>query len=113
MAPYTAAQIAEGIRIFNQDATKKPLRTIWNEMESFLESVNGIYVLVSAHTDLFGCSSANRSRQMLFPTKSQLNLEKVVASGADRKELKNAYALEFPTDPKKLEIELGSWARRA
>jgi hypothetical protein len=103
---YAATTVEEGHRILNQDAMAKPLRTIWNEFELFLARHNAIYDLNNAHTDLFLCSSVNRQRQMLFPMKTQLNLEKIVASGADRKELTNAYALELPTDPTMLEIEM-------
>jgi hypothetical protein len=43
---------------------------------------------------------------MLYPMQARLNLAKIANGGADLKDRKNAHALEFPRDSKKLEFEM-------
>ena len=106
MSSYTKAVVEEGRSILAMDRKVHGPRDRWNKFETFLYSVHGIYPVEEVHSDNFLCSSFNRRKNMLYRVKVQTNLETIVAGGADRSCITNAYAIELPKDPKKKAYEI-------
>jgi hypothetical protein len=106
MGSFTKAVVEEGRSILAMDRKVHGPRDVWNKFETFLHSVHGIYTVEKVHTDNFLCSSFNRKKNMLYRVKVQTNLETIVAGGADRSCITNAYAVELPKDSKKRAYEI-------
>ena len=102
----TKSVISDGDAILNQDQRVKGPKTIFKEFETFLEKHGQIYTLQEVHSDMFLCHGKNRGTLMLFPFKVHVNLSTIIKGGADRQCITNAYAAEFPTDPKEAANQL-------